>query len=65
MGDIHSILDARLPQPCEWDQLPRKLRTRLEKLSQRRSQCPDEEIGAIDQEMIGLLLPHAREAQAE
>ena len=61
MDPITSIHDARLPQPHSWGQLPAPLRQYLEMLSKRRSTCPDDEIDQIDEEMLTLLLPFARQ----
>jgi len=62
--DITSILDARLPQPYEWQEmLPAHLVGVLRALSHQRSTVPDAQIDTIDHEMLRLLMPYRKDVK--
>ena len=61
MSKITSLLDARMPQPHEYDALPRDVARRAHDLSRERSTCTDARVEEIDRELLSLLRPHARD----
>jgi hypothetical protein len=61
MEPITSILDARLPQPHEWHELPPPLGVILRKLSERRSRCADAQVDAWDRLILTYLMPYRKD----
>jgi len=64
MSTINPVLDARYVALWGWeygdgaDPLPSAVRLAVEELLGRRNECPDEEIPAIDAELVRLLTPY-------
>jgi hypothetical protein len=56
--EITSILDARLPQPPEWEDLPPALCGLLRYFAKRRAVCSEHEVELIDRQMLRLLRPY-------